>query len=373
MKDYCTWRGINPVWDLEHGMDFRHPRYRREVFMRFYDFHLKYRAHPGAVYYVFPELFRRLDMTQEQKLWFVYINGCSQNVITTYFIFREFPELEKLDVSKLRDFWEKNATRMGWDTDRRYVRTKFPDMVQNYIDVTGREQSEFFDKHVICLSDVRQNFISMWDTIMSQFNYFGRLATFSYMEYLRIAGVNVDCDRLFLDDISGSKSHRNGVMKVAGRDDKDWTNRRHVEYGADEIQFATEYAADLLAEATLRFSHEDVSYFTLESTLCCYKSWHRRSRRYPNVYNDMFCERIKYAAKKWGDDKDLDMFWEIRKECLPKRLRLEDNPMDLGLHPIKQNHYLNTGEAIMMDGDWDCFRNEYNDAINLCQNPPKLR
>jgi hypothetical protein len=35
-------------------MDFRNPKYRREVFLRFYEFHLKYKAHPGGVYIAFP-------------------------------------------------------------------------------------------------------------------------------------------------------------------------------------------------------------------------------------------------------------------------------------------------------------------------------
>src|SRR5208337_1209246 len=49
--------GIN--LDLQYGMDFRKPEYRREVFHRFYEFHLKYATHPGCIYFVFPFLFKK--------------------------------------------------------------------------------------------------------------------------------------------------------------------------------------------------------------------------------------------------------------------------------------------------------------------------
>ena len=41
---------------LLRGTDFRMQEYRREVFLRFYEFHLRYRSHAGAVYYVMPYL-----------------------------------------------------------------------------------------------------------------------------------------------------------------------------------------------------------------------------------------------------------------------------------------------------------------------------
>ena len=73
---------------------------------------------------------------------------------------------------------------------------------------------------------------------------------------------------------------------------------------------------------------------------------------------DMMYQRIKYAEKV--NNIKLDIFWDMRKETLPVELRIEDNRKDLGLNPIKQNHYLNTGEVIMMNNEWECFENEYN-------------
>ncbi len=105
----------------------------------------------------------------------------------------------------------------------------------------------------------------------------------------------------------------------------------------------------------------DVSYFTLESTFCTYKSWHRPNRRYPGVYLDMFHDRIKKAEATWPEE-DFGLFWDARKTYLPAHLLLEDNPDDVGSKPKKkkQNHYRLTGQVIAMDLDWPCFRNDYH-------------
>mgnify|MGYP003348333272 FL=1 len=118
-----------------------------------------------------------------------------------------------------------------------------------------------------------------------------------------------------------------------------------------------------MCSSDLRIDHNDVSLFTLESTFCCYKSWYRPNRRYPNVYMDMFHDRIKYAEKEWGCN--FDIFWQMRKDCLPQYLRLEDNLSDPGLKPEKQNHYLQTGQVIMMDKDWGCFENDFNKSDGI--------
>lgn len=364
MIEIGRWADINDrveFKDLKYGMDFRKPQYRREVFLRFYEFHLKYNAHAGAVYYAFPFIFERHQMTQEQKLWFTFINGLSQNVVTTYLIWSSFPDLEKVNLSSLSDYFRSHYTKWGWDTDRRYVKNKFEEAVSSYIDLLGgRSQQEYFDQFTS--SDNKyNNFDTLWDVVINDFHLFGRLATFSYLEYLRLADVHLDCSSLFLDDISGSKSHRNGLCKVLGRDDLDWYKENEVKYTPEIINWLNKEAALLLHETRSRIDHKDVSYFTLETTLCCYKSWHRPNRRYPNVYNDMFHDRIKVAEKNWG--KPMNIFWEAREEFLPKHLRLECNAKDYGVSPNKQNHYLKTGQVIMMDREHTCFGNDYNDYV----------
>jgi hypothetical protein len=355
---WCEINNEKEVQNLQYGMDFRHPKYRREVFIRFYEFHLKYKAHPGAVYYIFPFLFEHENMTTEQKLWFTFINGCSQNVVTTWMIWKRFPNMQETNVHEISSYFRKHYAKFGWDVDRRYVKNQFEDALQSYYKIIGtRTQEEYFNAFL--KQSPYENFDLLWDEVISKFHLFGRLATFSYLEYLRIAGLNIDCSQLFFYDITGSKSHRNGMCKVLGRDDLDWHLKNDVQYSLEVISWITKEAEILLNECKQRINHPDVSYFTLESTLCCYKSWHRPNRRYPNVYNDMFYDRIKVAENNWG--QSLDIFWLARKSSLPRYLLREHNHKDVGVAPLKQNHYLRTGEVIMMNQDYDCFQNKYNE------------
>ncbi len=329
--------------------DYRRVEHRRNVFLDFYEFHLKYGAHAGAVYYAFPYLFKRLRMTDEQKLWFVYINGNTQNVVTTLRIYEAFPDIDALrdGTYDLQVWFDNNASTLPWDTDRRYTRPSFVKAVSNYLEQLGdKTQREFFTD-ISCTDDIHENFRRVWKVVIKNFETFGRLSTFSYLEYLRIAGINLDCDWLFFEDISGSKSHRNGLCKVLGRDDLDWYKENKPTYTDEILEWLNAEGANLLEEARAKIDHHDVSYFTLETTLCCYKGWHRVNRRYPNVYNDMFYDRIRKAEQLW--DTRLDIFWDCRREMLPKELRLEDNILDKGLCPAKQNHYRLTGEVIMME------------------------
>jgi len=372
------WSTINDkeeVKNLTYGMDFRDPLYRREVFLRFYEFHLKHKSHPGAVYFAMPYLSKESSMSLEDKLWIAFINGCSQNIVTTWLIWNEFPSLKNLNISHLDSWWNDNHTKFkvgsGWDSDRKYFKigkTGFVNCVESYkkaVDKYGSQEALFSS---LCDStDVYKNFENAWNFVRENFLSFGRLSTFSYLEYLRIQGLPLDCNSLFLYDISGSKSHRNGLCKVLGRDDLDWWdakeshNPNFTGYAPDTLSWLEKEGELLLQEAKDLITHQDVSYFTLESTLCCYKSWHRPNRRYPNVYMDMFHDRIKYAESEWN--KSFDLFWKMRKDNLPDNLRLESNVNDPGLSKEKQNHYRLTGQVIMMDNDWSCFKNDFNTKL----------
>ena len=123
------WSELNDlpeIKDLQKGMDFRLPQYRREVFLRFYEFHLKYKSHPGAVYFAMPWLSEYFNLNEEQKLWIAFINGCSQNIVTTYLIFQKFPTIKNLNLDKLDSWWNDNHQKFkagsGWDSDRKYFK-----------------------------------------------------------------------------------------------------------------------------------------------------------------------------------------------------------------------------------------------------------
>ena len=369
---YCEIHGIEPVRDLVAGSDFRRPEFRRETFLRFYEFHLKYRSHPGAVYFMFDYLKEEYNLSLEDMLWISYINGVSQNIVTTWDLFQKFPKFTS-DADEIQEYIFENWAKLVWDMDRRYVKSKFSEALKSYqkLVLTDYSTQEEFWANLCSSDDEYENFRTCWDMVINNFSLFGRLSTFSYLEYQRIIGINLDCDRLFLDDMKGSKSHRNGLSVVLGRDDLDWHDKLNPDfegYRPEHIEWLEAEGEKLLSEAKERFksnpdiNQRDVSYFTLESTLCCYKSWHRPNRRYPNVYMDMFHDRIRKAEQVTRNESDYKVFWEARKKYLPTELRLEDNPEDCGLSSEKQNHYRLTGQPVMMNICWDCFENDFNNA-----------
>lgn len=353
---------LSEISELSPGVDFRLPEYRREVFHRFYEFHLENRSHPGCVYYAMPWLIARHNLDAEQALWLAFLNGNTQNIVTTWLIFERFPTVSSAVTAEAEAWFNSRYTVLYWDTDRRYHKKSFIASVKCYAELVAGagNQVEYFRS--LYGNREEDTFRRVWDTVRSSFYTFGRLSTFSYLEYLRIIGLPILCDDLFLNDMSGSKSHRNGLAKVLGRDDLDWHSSTSFagDYAPGQLTWLTEEAEILLAEAQFRtmrnpgIDPRDVNYFTLESALCTYKSWHRPRRRYPNVYNDMFYERIKKAEAAWGA---LPLFWQMREECVLPHLRLESNPNDLGLVPEKQDHYRLTGQPIMMSKRWPVFDN----------------
>lgn len=378
MSDFDTsllvgrWRDLAPdrneVRALQSGFDFREPQYRREVFLRFYEFHLRYRTHPGCVYLLFPELLR--DKPVEDWFWFAQINGLTQNPVTSMIIFQHFPEVprEERPLRELEEWFNANWDRLAFDTDRRYQKKDFPAAIRAYSRAMyGMTQEAWFLEKMEPGRSDTERFDLLWKAVDQHFYSFGRLSTWSYLEYLFICGFGLEPSSMMLKDMSGSKSHRNGLAIVLGRDDLDW--RKDTAFQGKylpEVLTWMEVECDRLIEemkerTVIRGQDllpwaRHISRFTLESALCTYKGWHRPNRRYPNVYMDMLYDRIRRGEKDWPAF-DFSPFWEARK-TLPEHLRLEDNPDDPGLQRIKQNHYRLTGQVIMMDKDWSVFRND---------------
>lgn len=156
--------------------DYRLPEYRREVFLNFYEFHLKYRSHPGCVYYLMPYLSDYFDWNQESKLWFAYINGNTQNPVMSFLIEKNFPTPEHFLVGG-KEWFNANWSRLQWDTDRRYQKKDFPNNVDWFYQYDFDQLKMSYDVHV--------NFQNMWKLVRGNYPTFGRLSAFSYLEYLR--------------------------------------------------------------------------------------------------------------------------------------------------------------------------------------------
>lgn len=342
---------------LPVGADFRERRYRREVWLRFYAFHLRYRAHPGAVYYALPHMADARGWDAEQRAWAAFLNANTQNPVTTSLLMTAGDRPALAD--RVLDYWRRNYPLLSWDTDRRHHKARLDRAVAGYLDLTRGGQQAYWR------AAARAGWAGCWSAATAV-PTMGRLSAWSYLEYVKVLGVAdiPDADTLLLGDRDGSRSHRNGLCLVLGLDDWIWWDRNPGFAGLypdDLLGELEKQAAGLLDEARARTDSPDVGYLTMESALCTYKSWHRPRRRYPNVYNDLLFDRLRAAEARFG--RRFGDLWDARRAALPPHLRLEDSPRDPGCVAAKQNHYLTTGQVIMMDREWSCFANDFALAV----------
>jgi Alpha-glutamyl/putrescinyl thymine pyrophosphorylase clade 2 len=357
--------------ELKAGTDFRRVEHRREVFLRFLEWSHRYRSFPGGVHYVLPHMARELELDLEQRYWLAWLNANTQNPVTSLLLLQAAPRLE--DWPRAVEFWRANYRSLDWDTDRRYHKARFEDAVRGYAGAVAcgcfTPQHKYFR--------VGFEWGAWWDRAFA-LPTMGRLSTWSYLEYLRIllgASAVPDADTLMLEDIQGSRSHRNGLALVMGAEE--WIVDKQLGQGAtDEIyknpvrmELLGQWAHQLHTEAQARVPGADR--LSLESALCTYKGWHKPNRRYPGVYNDMLYNRLVGAENRWG--RRFGIIWDARRVALPERLRLEDQPYDPGLSPVKQNWYLQTGEVINMTEDWECFRNGFEKKVAAQEFGPRPR
>lgn len=347
-----------PVAGLAAGMDFRAPHLRREVFLRSYEFTTRHRSHPGGVYYALPGMADALGWDPEQRAWAAFLNANTQNPVTTLLLMGAGPR--PADAAAVLDYWRAHYRDLAWDTDRRYHKARLTEAVTGYLTLTEGAQVDYWRRAA------QAGWAGCWEAARAV-PTMGRLSAWSYLEYVKLLGVGdvPDADTLMLGDRDGSRSHRNGLALVTGRDEWMWWKPNpgfDGRYTAGMIAELEVAGTGLLAAARARMpGHPDVGYLTLESALCTYKSWHRPNRRYPGVYNDLLHDRIRHAEARHGHR--FDVLWDARAKALPAGLRLEDNPLDPGPVPVKQNWYRETGEVIVMDLDWPCFTNGFTAAV----------
>lgn len=370
MQRYCEEKGIEEIKDLKYGMDFRKPEYRREVFLRFYEFHLKYKAHAGGVYQFIPYLSEFYKWNTEQKLWYATINGLTQYPMTSLEIFKHIPvpPFDDEVFKNFKDWFNNNWRILPFDSDRKYQKRLCPDAIEK---INLLIKSKYNSLEKLYTGD----FNTLWKRARTELYTLGRLGAWSGLEFIKIAGkgfLDFEFNTLMIRDLSGSKSHRNGLCIVLGRDELDWHDKLNPtfngKYTDKQLSWLEQEGKILLNEARERFKDreffDDVGYETLETTLCCYKSWHRPNRRYPNVYNDMAYSRLVETESK-NPNINLNPFWKAREKYLPEFLRIEcnyDHPQygKYTLSKLHQNYYRETGRIHTLGFEWECFDKKIN-------------
>lgn len=307
--------------------DYRLPENRREYFTALYRMNLEHKVMPGLVYLYMPALAERYGFDAEQRLWFAFLNGMTQNPITSLRLFKQMPSVPPswARLEKFTQWFNDNWDTLQFDTDRRYQKKDTVDAIKAY----ARAVEHFGSQEAM----LRQGtpYADLWSRVRGMYHSFGRLSAFSYLEYVYLNGFGSDCEDLHFEDKSGSKSHRNGMFFLLGHDELVWDKRLPNGQTGDYADFKKICGwVNTMAEAYLQeFSaaHPGLPFaskFTLESNLCTFKN-HFFGRRYPGVYADMAWERIQWADER-GQQEFTEVFKEIRSAYLPEWLRWECEP-----------------------------------------------
>lgn len=302
--------------------DYRLEEKRYQYFDKLYELNLTHGIMPGLVYLYMPALAERYNWDNDQKLWFAFLNGLTQNPITSLRLISQLPTVPPASalLTRFTDWFNSNWDSLQFDTDRRYQKRDTVHAIRTYaqlVEEHGGQEKMLTGK----------TYQELWNLVRNEYYSFGRLSSFSYLEYVYLNGFGADCDDLLFEDKSGSKSHRNGMLFLLSQDHLVWDKRMNNGFSGTYEKFSelcawlNEESYDFLhgfREAHPRMKH--VNKFTLESNLCTFKN-HFFGHRYPGVYADMAWERIEWADAR-GQQEYTEVFKDIRA-ALPNWLRNE--------------------------------------------------
>lgn len=306
--------------------DYRDKTNRKAYFTGLYAMHLQHRVHPGLVYIYLPGLVKLHRLDAEDTLWLAFLNGITQNPITTWRMFQELPTCPPPGSSLISDpgdfteWFNSEWATLAFDTDRQKNKRLTLAAIRGYVQLVaeaGSQQALYAGK----------TYTEAWQTA-ERIPSFGRLSAFSYLEYVHLLGYGPGSDDLFFGDREGSRSHRNGMLFLHGFDELVW-DKRLPNGCTGKYKDLPGMAASMTIQSDrfldgLRADQPDlpdVGYNTYESALCAFKNSFF-GRRYPGVYADMGFDRIQWYEER-GTEYGTSVFREMREESLPDWLRIE--------------------------------------------------
>lgn len=317
-------------------MDYREKQNRREAFIRWYAWSLKYDDCDPAVWAT-NYLNTRYEHNDEQKLWLCWLYGNTYYLPTAWVLMNEFPDYELATVDRMTQWNTTNYKRLRYQTDTKWNKGHLPSMFASYQEFIGegsqREKLESFYG-----DNEAQNFDALWGVLKGNLHKFGRYSTWFYLQHLKhTAGVLVEPTSLMLDDYDGSRSHRNGLLFALGKDD-DYDRK----LTGSEYQNLESHSKSIICEMKTRFPDlaSQIDYFTMETCLCSFKKIFReRHGRYLGYYLDRQAEEIiKCEGDEWNGI-DWQVMWDARNETIDLRLDAKS-----GINKEKFTGFLRSGK-----------------------------
>jgi hypothetical protein len=298
-------------------MDYRLKENRREGFIRWYAWSLKFNDCDPAVWAT-NYLNTRYEHNDEQRLWLAWFYGNTYYLPTSWVLMNEFPDFELATVDRIEKWNTENYKRLRYQTDTKWNKGHLPSMFESYQKFIGQSsQRERLEQFYV--GDSKENFDSLWVALKTNLHKFGRYSTWFYMQHLKhTAGIDVEPSSLMLSDYDGSRSHRNGLLLASGRDE-DYDKKLSVQ----EYNNLESFGEDILIEMRSRFPElaSQIDYFTMETCLCSYKKLFRTTNgRYLGYYLDRQAEEIQRCGQDGWYGIDWEVLWQARNESINNRL-----------------------------------------------------
>ena len=294
-------------------MDYRLKQNRREAFIRWYAWSLKYDDCDPAVWAT-NYLNKRYEHNDEQKLWLCWLYGNTYQLPTAWVLMNEFPDYELATVDRMEKWNTANYKQLRYQTDTKWNKGHLPSMFASYQKFIGnRSQRETLESFYG--DNEKQNFDALWNVLKGSLHKFGRYSTWFYLQHLKhTAGVRVEPTSLMLDDFDGSRSHRNGLLLAIGQDND-------IDRRLDGSEYASleSHSASIIAEMKSRFPDliSQIDYFTMETCLCSFKKIFREKHgRYLGYYLDRQAEEIMKAEGDGWYGIDWNVMWNSRDETI---------------------------------------------------------
>ena len=263
---------------------------------------------------------KRYEHNTEEKIWLCWLYGNTYYLPTSWLLKQEFPDEELASYERLDKWNTENYKRLRYQTDTKWSKGHLPVMYQSYHEwLGGKTQLERINEFVT--DDEQETFDNLWKEVKKKWFKFGRYTTWFYLQTLKhTAGISMEPATLMLNDYSGSKSHRNGLIYALGLEESGWLNKKLT---PDQYQFLEKEASEILEECHRRFPElkEQMDRFAMETSLCSFKKLFRVSRgRYMGYYLDRQSEEIMKVEKDGWFGVDWEVLWDGREEVIGEPL-----------------------------------------------------
>jgi hypothetical protein len=298
-------------------MDYRLQENRREAFIRWWVWSIKYDDCDPAVWCT-NYLNKRFEHNDEQRLWLCWLYGNTYYLPTAWVLMNEFPDFELATVDRMEQWNTANYKRLRYQTDTKWNKGHLPAMFASYQKFIGdRTQREVLEGYYG--NNEKENFTNLWNVLKNNLHKFGRYSTWFYLQHLKhTADIRVVPTSLMLDDYDGSRSHRNGFVMSIGKDD--WYDTKLT---TKEYEYLENLASEVLEEARSRYPEikDQLDFFTMETCLCSFKKLFREHHgRYLGYYLDRQAEEIMQCEQDGWYGIDWNVLWQSRNETIDLRL-----------------------------------------------------